>query len=599
MVNHVLSLHRFTLRQPGRKRVPLFLIALIALIMIAAIGAFGGMMVWLTALASPPAPAQRAADNVGALCAFRAVTVTVTASARLSDTAPAAPISRTVYFASNVVSNTAVVIPLTLTVSLTGFPPLGSCYLWAVPAPGQTANLPIPMSANTPTVVLTRSLPGASGTPTSTRFSLTSSYRLTGSLTISASHRLVLTFTPDITSPASEVTSSVRAVPIGRPIPLRWWAMDAGCGVRAVTLHYVTDDGLVGSVHLPTQSGEMDFVPPDVSPTKTVVYGFGTQAVDHLLNREVLTADLWVAVYPHRLYLPAMMRNYPPQPAPGSVTLAGGRTCVYQDGVTLTVTSTVPGGVDTVAWMRFANEAPIWDEDGWVPFAPTANWTLAPGLSGRRTVYAQFRGRMGGVSSPPVSDTVLLVWNGDFETGALTPGWEGEAAPLPLSIVSQVQERTGGSTPPADGQYALLLGATDYPCTPNGVPLGYAAVAQTLRLPPDEPLRLTFRYIIWSQDASIGDPYDRFEVWVNDELRFFDGNQVNEGLGCDQWWRVPGPENPRNGQSDGWATGTVDLSAYAGEDVTIIFLNANRYDGWYNTYTYLDVVTLTPVSTEK
>ncbi len=593
MVDHTLSLHRFTARRSGRKRLPLFLVTLI---MIVAVGVFGGIVAWFTALASPPYPGrpsiERAVDNVGAMCAFRAVTVT--ASARISDTAPTAPFSRTVYFTSNVVSNTSVAIPLTLTVSLTGFPPVKSCYLWAVPAPGQTANLPIPMSANTPTVVLTRSLTGALKTTTLT---LTSSYWLTGSLTISASHRLALTFTPDITPPVSVVTSSWQAVPVGQPIPLRWRAMDAGCGVRTVTLHYVNDNGLVGSVHLPGTRGTMDFVPPEVSPTRTMMYGFGTQAADYLFNRDTPTVDVWVMVYPWQVYLPVMMRNYPPQPVPGSVTLAGGRTCVYQAEVTLTVTSTVPGGVDTVARMRIANEAPIWDEDGWVPFTPTSNWTLAPGIGGRRIVYAQFQGQMGGVSTPPVSDSVLLVWNGNFETGALTPGWEGETAPLPVSIVSQVQERTGGSTPPADGQYALLLGNTDYPCALDGVPLGYAAAAQTLQLPPDAPLRLTFRYIIWSQDASIGDPYDRFEVWVNDELRFFDGNQINEGLGCDQWWRVPGPDNPRNGQSDGWAIGTVDLSAYAGQEVTITFQNVNRYDGWYNTYTYLDGITLVPIST--
>jgi hypothetical protein len=190
---------------------------------------------------------------------------------------------------------------------------------------------------------------------------------------------------------------------------------------------------------------------------------------------------------------------------------------------------------------------------------------------------------------------VYVSLNGDFEYGSLAPGWQKDESPMPVSIVQSVQERTGGSTPPADGNNAVLLGNPNYACVPDGIPMGYAAIAQTFSLPLDTDSKLVFKYIMWSQDTSIAGDYDRFEVYVNGSLAFSDGNQVNAGLKCAQWWRVPGPDNPRNGQTDGWATGEIDLSGYVGQDVVIAFRNYNRYDGWYNTYTYVDRVTIEPI----
>lgn len=289
----------------------------------------------------------------------------------------------------------------------------------------------------------------------------------------------------------------------------------------------------------------------------------------------------------YRLYLPLVVRNYPPQPE-GSVVIEEGAATVYQQSVTLTLTATVSG--DTVADMRFSNDGANWSD--WEPFATAKSWTLVDGTSGLRTVYARFRGSQGGVSAP-ASDQAYLSLNGSFESGDVSPGWQKVEDPLPVSIVESVEERPSGSTPPADGDYALLLGRTDYPCASDGVPLGYAAIEQTFSLPSSaEVMTLTFKYIIWTQDASPSEAYDRFEVYVGDQLEYSDGNQVNEGLDCNRWWRVPGPDNPREGQTDGWATGEIDLSAYAGQSVTISFRNYSRYDGWYNTYTYIDGVTV-------
>jgi hypothetical protein len=184
---------------------------------------------------------------------------------------------------------------------------------------------------------------------------------------------------------------------------------------------------------------------------------------------------------------------------------------------------------------------------------------------------------------------VLRNWkpltNGSFEDGLA--GWTVTQSPLPVSIVNSVQERPSGTTGPADGSRILLLGNPDYPC--NGVPLGYAAVEQTFVVPHDA-VSLTFKYIIWSQDTVKEDQFDRFEVYIQNSLGFADGNSVRNPGSCDFWKRVPGPDNPRNGVTTGWAPATLDLRPYRGQMVTLSFRLYSRADNWYNTYVYIDDV---------
>jgi hypothetical protein len=177
--------------------------------------------------------------------------------------------------------------------------------------------------------------------------------------------------------------------------------------------------------------------------------------------------------------------------------------------------------------------------------------------------------------------------NGSFEQEFA--GWNRVTAPLPVSTVSGVQERPSGSTAPSHGSQAVLLGNTGYSC--SGMPEGYAAVEQTFVV-PENASQLTFDYIMWTQDASPKSIYDRFEVYINGNLVFADGNQVNENLSCDTWRRVPGPENPRNGVTSGWASKTISLAGYQGERITLSFRNYSRFDNWYNTYTYIDNVNI-------
>jgi len=178
--------------------------------------------------------------------------------------------------------------------------------------------------------------------------------------------------------------------------------------------------------------------------------------------------------------------------------------------------------------------------------------------------------------------------NGNFETEFL--GWALVDGELPAAYI----EKASTADPDIpDGQYSLLLGSTEYPCSPSGVPLGFAEVRQSFTVPEaseGQSIGLGFHYVIYSQDVSTRPTYDRFEVTINDNPTpaYSDGNMVNAGLGCNVWQRVPGPQNSRDGKTSGWARGYIDLGDYQGQTIILSFKNHNRYDGWYNTYTYLD-----------
>ena len=318
-----------------------------------------------------------------------------------------------------------------------------------------------------------------------------------------------------------------------------------------------------------------------------VTYTFAAIATDNLANASTLPEHgIAVVVEPALLYLPVIFYRYPPPPE-GTITIAAGDQTVHQRAVNVTIDASV--AVGTVTQMRFSNDAVSWSS--WEPYATQKSWSLSSGANGLRSVYAAFKSSLG-ATSDPLTDQTYIVLNGSFEQGASVPGWVLLRSPLPLNVVTGVSERPSGSTPPPDGAYALLLGNDSYPCNENGVPLGYAGIQQTFQLPASVQ-RLTFRYVIWSQDASTSSDYDRFEVYIQGANVFHDGNAVSDGLACSNWWRVPGESNPKpGGQTTGWGTATINISTFAGQTVTIYFQNHSRYDGWYNTYTYIDDITI-------
>ncbi|MCJ7737994.1 MAG: hypothetical protein MUQ10_11910, partial [Anaerolineae bacterium] len=395
----------------------------------------------------------------------------------------------------------------------------------------------------------------------------------------------VYTYALDGTSPAV-VLDAPASWSNSAPIPVSWDASDAQSGIANTRLYYRrmfqdpawVDSGLLMS----GRSGIFSF-----EHVMGITYTFAAITTDNVGNASILPEHgVAVVVEPALLYLPVIFYRYPPRPE-GTIAVAGGAQTVHQTAVNLTIDASV--AIGTVTHMRFSNDGASWSS--WEPYATQKSWSLSSGTNGLRSVYAEFKSSLG-PTSDPITDQTYMVLNGSFEQGASVPGWVLRQSPLPLNVVTGVSERPSGSTPPPDGAYALLLGNDSYPCNENGVPLGHAGIQQTFQLPASVQ-RLTFRYVIWSQDASTSSDYDRFEVYIQGANVFHDGNAVSDGLACSNWWRVPGESNPgTGGQTTGWGTASINISAFAGQTVTIYFQNHSRYDGWYNTYTYIDDITI-------
>jgi hypothetical protein len=535
------------------------------------ISTWGVLLTWVLLMGSSaavdPASAQGLPSTNATLCSFTSVAVTAGSNTRfhISDTLPGGTISRTIYFANHQ--------PGVITISAATS---DACYVWGGAAFSRTEPVLLePTNVDNLREVEYPVHPDHS----STTVVLTSSQYITGS-TLMPAYRVVLTFTQDVVPPYDLV---IKAPPYTTEteFPVSWAAKDAASGVAFYTVAYS------GTVYTAWQTWlEKTRIQSDTfsAPVQVAEYIFLVVASDHVGNYTTRDTATYVGLF--RTYLPLVSRSHPPTPT-GSITIESGATTAYQASVALALDATAES--DEVTEMRIRNSDTDWSDDDWEPFNPTKAWTLASDDNGLRTVYAQFRGSRGGVSDP-VSDQIYLALNGNFEDGYSQTAWREMEDPLPVEIVQSIVEKPGGSTPPADGSYALLLGNPDYPCAHDGVPMGYAAAEQTFKLPFNAE-KLVFKYIVWSQDACLGITYDRFEVYINDFLTFHDGNQVYEGLGCEQWWRVPGPDNPRGaGQTSGWATGEIDLSGYAAQDAVISFRNYNRIDGYFNTYTYIDGV---------
>jgi uncharacterized repeat protein (TIGR01451 family) len=137
------------------------------------------------------------------------------------------------------------------------------------------------------------------------------------------------------------------------------------------------------------------------------------------------------------------------------------------------------------------------------------------------------------------------------------------------------------STNAYSGTFSALLGDPEYKCK-NGVPKGSAWMERTVFVPPAYS-ELSFRYNIFTHDknSSLGDEYDSFDVTINGSRFFRDANTTE-------------PYKCKNLRDLGWRSGTIDLNGYRGTYITIRFENWNRFDKWYNTWTYVDAVQITP-----
>jgi len=257
----------------------------------------------------------------------------------------------------------------------------------------------------------------------------------------------------------------------------------------------------------------------------------------------------------------------------------------------------VPDGGNVTVDLR-ATPSNVYDVDGDpVTFSGTRL------VVNRQPYYVELPASLPRLNFPVLSNNFYVLSNGNFEENQA--GWTFLNNGLPASTVAAhpVNPTTGApDTAIPAGTRSALLGNPDYPCSSTGVPLGNAEIKRVVTVPdnPNKEVWLDFNYIIYSQDASTSVTYDRFEVYVQDTgspaLLFADGNMVSSSLSCSKWRRVPGPDNPRDGITTGWALGSIDLTAYKGHNITISFQNWSRFDNYYNTYTYLDNINLRQVA---
>ena len=154
--------------------------------------------------------------------------------------------------------------------------------------------------------------------------------------------------------------------------------------------------------------------------------------------------------------------------------------------------------------------------------------------------------------------------NNGFETGDST-GWT-TGGPGDHKIDTQV---------PHTGTYSALIGFRDH----GNVRNGYDHTYQTITIPTDTPVILSFWYRFYTYDYC---SYDFFTMRIKD----VDGNilatPVNRCLSG-------------GGLKDtGWTHVEYDLSEYAGERqaIQVYFEVSNRYDTWGKSWAYVDDVSI-------
>ena len=235
----------------------------------------------------------------------------------------------------------------------------------------------------------------------------------------------------------------------------------------------------------------------------------------------------------------------------------------------------------------------------WVDWLTLTAQTSAP-YSGQRGHTYGFRVRArdlaGNIGAYPDSAQLLVqispLVNGDFETGNFT-GWTLGCAPAFNRSVLRAADYLG-----VEG-WVTRLGDPAYTRTDNlpSVPVGAACISQTFVVPAADQMlapRLSFWYHVYTYDivqGADGTLYDSFDVTITPQggaaqLALRDGNftePITSALVL---------------RDLGWRHATLDLSAYAGQTITVQFANWNREKepgltlGWYNTWTLVDGVQL-------
>jgi hypothetical protein len=159
--------------------------------------------------------------------------------------------------------------------------------------------------------------------------------------------------------------------------------------------------------------------------------------------------------------------------------------------------------------------------------------------------------------------------NWGFETGDFT-SWEHGGV---LHTAVTTDEHHSGS-------YSALLGDPGWGCE-NGVPEGSAWMRRSVTVPSSSSPTLSFWYKLYTQDKNtipISELYDFFAVYINGNQELIVAN-TTDNYGC----------STLNELED---TPIISLDGYQGKTISIAFYVYNKKDGWYNTYVYIDTVSV-------
>ena len=155
-----------------------------------------------------------------------------------------------------------------------------------------------------------------------------------------------------------------------------------------------------------------------------------------------------------------------------------------------------------------------------------------------------------------------------------------------------VQDVLRAPGPDGDVLYVAQLGSPDYGpnndiSQPGNVPVGTAAITQTIRIPGpdvlDKPV-LTFWYRIRTYDAAFSERFQKVYDTMDVRLKFGNDQQLvyRDGQPYAQWLTTEGKE-----LADlGWRLAFVPIPRnMTDETIGISIQNWNRNDGWFNTWT--------------
>jgi len=160
--------------------------------------------------------------------------------------------------------------------------------------------------------------------------------------------------------------------------------------------------------------------------------------------------------------------------------------------------------------------------------------------------------------------------NWGFETCNFT-SWQ-HGGQLERSISTNVRH---------SGSCSALLGNPAYVCQ-NGVPIGSAWLRRSVTVPSSGSPTLSFWYRIYTQDknSALSDEYDLFAVYINGSQLVVKDANTSDPFGCSALKDL------------GWKQRIFSLNAYKGQTIQITFYVYNRPDKWYNTYVYIDDVSV-------